>query len=105
MTKTPAYGGAALLLTLALATVAQAQSASTYTPDRRILLVNKDVGAERWTVSLNLTAPDDPARITSLTGNVYKSDGTPPNRAGSVSSSTRTMSESSSVIPAAVSFS
>ncbi len=40
------------------------------TPDGKRTLVNKDVGAERWAISLN---EDDTA-----TGNVFRSDGGPP---------------------------
>jgi hypothetical protein len=40
-------------------------------------MVNKDVGAERWTINVNLfsTNPDD---ISNVSGNVFKSDGSPP---------------------------
>jgi hypothetical protein len=49
----------------------------TMTPDALHLLVNKQLGAERWTISVNLAEegePDGGPRITSITGNVFRSD-------------------------------
>jgi len=54
-----------------------AEGASTLTPDELTFLVSKDVGVERWVVSLNLS-PSDPSIIANVTGNVFKSDGSPP---------------------------
>jgi len=54
-----------------------AEGASTLTPSRLAFLVSKDVGIERWVVSLNLS-PSDPTVIANVTGNVFKSDGSPP---------------------------
>ena len=54
-----------------------AEGASTLTPDQLTFLVSKDVGVERWVVSLNVS-PSDPAVIANVTGNVFKSDGSPP---------------------------
>ncbi|MBY0279956.1 hypothetical protein K2Z84_31860 [Candidatus Binatia bacterium] len=65
-----------LLLTSILGNVARASGQTagvTMTPDRLHLLVNKDLGAERWSISMNLSA-NDPTRIVSVTGNVYRSD-------------------------------
>src|SRR5262245_23107825 len=69
------------LVTLCLApcfsTPGWAQSGTTLTPDRRTFLVNKDLGAERWTISAGL-ATDDVESVISVTGNVFRSDGGPP---------------------------
>ncbi|MEW6272205.1 MAG: hypothetical protein AB1689_23225 [Thermodesulfobacteriota bacterium] len=65
---------AVLLLAPALAS---AQSGSTLTPDRLTYLVNKDVGALRWTINFNL-ASLDPPRPINVTGNVYDSAGGAP---------------------------
>lgn len=66
-----------LCLTIAasvqLAGSARAQSGSglQMTPDSRRYLISKDVGAERWAISFNL---DD----RTVTGNVFKTDGSAP---------------------------
>lgn len=65
-----------LLLTSILGNAARAggQTAGvTMTPDRVHLLVNKDLGTERWSISMNLSSAD-PSRVVSVTGNVYRSD-------------------------------
>lgn len=54
-----------------------AESGSTVTPDGRTYLVNKDIGADRWTIALT-TLPGDTARLVNVTGNVFRSDGGPP---------------------------
>jgi len=64
------------LVPVLLAASAGAQSGSTLTPDRLTYVVNKDVGAERWTINLNL-ASLDPQRAINVTGNVYRSGQTP----------------------------
>lgn len=54
--------------------VASAQdAAATMTPDRVHLLVNKPLGSERWSISMNLSVAD-PAKIVSVTGNVFRVD-------------------------------
>ena len=76
---TPRLVPALLVLALALAasaapaSTASAQSASglQMTPDSRRYLISKDVGAERWAISFNL---DD----RTVTGNVFKTDGSAP---------------------------
>jgi hypothetical protein len=68
--------GALVVLWLVPA-LAAAQSGSTLTPDRLTYLVNKDIGAERWTINFNL-ASLDPQRAINVTGNVYRSDGGSP---------------------------
>lgn len=55
---------------------ARAQTGSTLTPDLLTYVVNKDVGAERWTINLNL-ASLDPQRAINVTGNVYRSGQSP----------------------------
>ena len=66
-----------LVLTLAasllLAGTARAQSGSglQMTPDSRRYLISKDVGAERWAISFNLND-------RTVTGNVFKTDGSAP---------------------------
>lgn len=50
---------------------AQRQSGSQMTPDSRGYLINKDVGNERWAISYNLAD-------RTVTGNVFKSDGSDP---------------------------
>ena len=55
---------------------AHAASGSTLTPDHLSYVVNKDVGAERWTINLNL-ASLDPQRPSNVTGNVYRSGQSP----------------------------
>lgn len=63
---------------------AQATSrGATLTYDGFNYLVNKDLAGERWSISLNLVPvgnPDGTFRneISSLTGNVFKPDGSPP---------------------------
>lgn len=54
-----------------------AEGAVNVTPNRLTFLVSKDVGIERWVVSMNLS-PSDPTVIANVTGNVFKSDGSPP---------------------------
>ena len=54
----------------------RAQSGSTLTPDRLSYVVNSDVGAERWTINLNL-ASLDPQRSINVTGNVYRKGQSP----------------------------
>lgn len=50
---------------------ASAQRGATLTPDRLTYIVNKDVGADRWTITVNL-ATFDPLRVINVTGNVYR---------------------------------
>jgi hypothetical protein len=65
----------ALLAALALlARDAQAQGSpagTQMTPDSRRYLISKDVGAERWAISFDL-------ETRTVTGNVFKTDGSPP---------------------------
>jgi hypothetical protein len=56
---------------LLLPALAHAQRGVQLTPDQRQILVNKDVGEERWAISLNL---DD----NTVTGNVYFPSGSDP---------------------------
>jgi len=65
-----------MLAAIALAVLAgearaQRQSGSQMTPDSRGYLINKDVGNERWAISYNLAD-------RTVTGNVFKSDGSDP---------------------------
>ena len=55
---------------------AQVPSGSTLSPDRQSFLVNKDLGAERWTINLNLFS-SNPNDIINVTGNIFRSDGGP----------------------------
>jgi hypothetical protein len=41
------------------------------TPDQAQVLINKDVGNERWSITLNLTSGG------TVTGNVFRTDGPP----------------------------
>ena len=51
---------------------AAAQGSGTQqTPDSRRYLISKDVGSERWAISFNLAD-------RTVTGNVFKTDGSPP---------------------------
>ncbi|MBY0279733.1 hypothetical protein K2Z84_30735 [Candidatus Binatia bacterium] len=61
------------LALLALAATAHAQPASglQQTPDSARYLISKDVGSERWAISFNLAD-------NTVTGNVFKTDGSPP---------------------------
>jgi hypothetical protein len=62
----------AAVLALSLASNAHAQaSGSQQTPDSARYLISKDVGAERWAISYNLNDG-------TVTGNVFKTDGSPP---------------------------
>ena len=63
----------ALVASLQLASVALAQSGSgsQMTPDSQRYLISKDVGAERWAISFNLND-------RTVTGNVFKTDGSAP---------------------------
>src|SRR5262249_38120402 len=56
-----------------LAGAARAQSTAgiQMTPDSRRYLISKDVGAERWAISFNLAD-------RTVTGNVFKTDGSAP---------------------------
>ena len=68
---------AALLLAIALGTPVLAGEALAQgsgiqqTPDSQRYLISKDVGPERWAISFNL-------RDRTVTGNVFKTDGSPP---------------------------
>ncbi|MEO2169852.1 MAG: hypothetical protein ABGY42_17370 [bacterium] len=64
---------------------AQEASAAQTTPDGRAVLISKDFGSERWAIALN------PADGT-VTGNVFRTDGSPPqfiwcSRLGTIGSS------------------
>ena len=61
----------ALFLTIATAGRSEAQSGLQYTPDSKHLLINKDVGDERWAITEN---KDD----GTVTGNVFFTDGRAP---------------------------
>src|SRR4051812_7406412 len=62
----------ALVCFVALAPTTNAQPGGVqWSPDGFRLLVNKDVGAERWAITLNLSDG-------SLTGNVFFADARPP---------------------------
>jgi hypothetical protein len=62
---------AVMAAAIALPAVATAQSRGVqFTPDGKRILINKDVGAERWAITKNENG--------SLTGNVFRSDGGPP---------------------------
>jgi hypothetical protein len=61
---------AALVASFASAAAAQ-QSGIQQTPDSARYLISKDVGAERWAISFNLGDK-------TVTGNVFKTDGSPP---------------------------
>lgn len=53
-------------------------AAATMTPGGSRLLVNKSIGPERWSISVNLANTDgdeEPHRIASITGNVFAEDG------------------------------
>ncbi|MEW6269350.1 MAG: hypothetical protein AB1689_08660, partial [Thermodesulfobacteriota bacterium] len=51
-------------------------SGSTLSPDLRSYMVNKDLGAERWTINLNLYS-DSLRAVINVTGNIFRSDGGP----------------------------
>jgi hypothetical protein len=50
---------------------------ATLTPDRRIHLVSKDVGADRWSIAATPILIEERSRL-AVTGNVYRPDGSPP---------------------------
>jgi len=60
----------ALVASIASGAAAQ-QSGIQQTPDSARYLISKDVGAERWAISFNLSDK-------TVTGNVFKTDGSPP---------------------------
>jgi len=62
-----------LFAAVALASEARAQTSSgvQMTPDSRRYLISKDVGTERWAISFNLAD-------RTVTGNVFKTDGSAP---------------------------
>ena len=64
--------GVAMVLAIVLtATNAAAQTRGVqFTPDGKRVLVNKDVGSERWAITKNENG--------TITGNVFRSDGGPP---------------------------
>ena len=43
-------------------------------PDQQSFMVNKDIGPERWTITLNLFSTD-PKSVISVTGNIFRADG------------------------------
>ena len=45
------------------------------TPDATAILVNKDVGNERWAITLNID--EDSFSTGNVTGNVFRTDGDP----------------------------
>src|SRR6188768_4254019 len=61
-------------LMLALAAPALAGDGVQITTDAGEILVNKDVGTERWAIRLDLSE-DHPLNVT---GNIFKTDGSPP---------------------------
>jgi hypothetical protein len=62
----------AAIVALSLASSARAQSSGVQqSPDSARYLISKDVGAERWAISYNLNDG-------TVTGNVFKTDGSPP---------------------------
>ena len=62
----------ALVASVAVAATAGAQSSGLQqTPDSARYLISKDVGAERWAISFNLSDQ-------TVTGNVFKTDGSAP---------------------------
>ena len=67
---------AALLLGTHSTVRAQQPSGSTLSPDFQSYMVNKDLGPERWTISLNLFSTD-PTSIISITGNIFRADDGP----------------------------
>ncbi|MBM4243936.1 MAG: hypothetical protein FJ148_08995 [Deltaproteobacteria bacterium] len=67
---TRATVAAALVASIASGAAAQ-QSGVQQTPDSARYLISKDVGAERWAISYN-------PRDRTVTGNVFKTDGSPP---------------------------
>jgi hypothetical protein len=69
--RTALLAGLVLLLLGLTSGDAVAQRGATLTPDRLTYIVNKDVGGDRWTITVNL-ATFDPVRILNLTGNVYR---------------------------------
>ena len=69
--------GALLALALSAGSSRAQDSGSTLSPDGRSFLVNKDVGAERWTIALNLFS-GDPDDVINVTGNIFRADGGPP---------------------------
>lgn len=68
---------AVLLVQARVIDVVAAETGVTLTPDRAAFLVNKDLGADRWTIGFNVV-PGDPSRFINVTGNVFRSDGGPP---------------------------
>lgn len=69
--STYAVAAAAIALLSASQAGAQAASGVQMTPDSGRYLISKDVGAERWAISFNLAD-------RTVTGNVFKTDGSAP---------------------------
>lgn len=72
------FAAGALAVAVASARMAGAQSGATLTPDMRTYLVSKDVGAERWTVSLTVLRTASQTVFGAVTGNVFNTSGAPP---------------------------
>jgi hypothetical protein len=70
-----AWIAAAVVLSSAPPALAQ-PSGSTLSPDFRSYMVNKDLGAERWTINLNLFSTSLTS-VINVTGNIFRSDGGP----------------------------
>ena len=65
------------LAAVVLPSIAWCKSGTTLTPDGLAFMVSKDVGADRWTINLNL-ASTQPEVFLNATGNVFHSDGSAP---------------------------
>jgi hypothetical protein len=69
-------------LSLTEAIAAGSNKGTTLTPDRFDYLVSKDIGADRYAISVNFIPVDNGRDVVptlqSITGNVYKADGSPP---------------------------
>lgn len=63
--------GLTALLLVFSSSLTHAGDGTQWIPTYAQILVNKQVGAQQWTVSLDLATLD-------LTGNVYATDGSPP---------------------------
>lgn len=73
---TTPLAGALVAVAFAAGVAAAAQSGATQSPDLKSYIVSKDLGSERWAITVNLssTNSDD---VGSVTGAVFSTDGGP----------------------------
>ena len=75
MSKLASVLFAALIALPSFAVAGGSATGVRMTPDATAILVNKDVGNERWAITLNID--EDSFSTGNVTGNVFRTDGDP----------------------------